>query len=98
MFSIEKASYRKERQDLFVCFSNQGALPASSFLNWTGHAAAAASGNNSVGLAIGGQFGTGTNLAPLPIWHRSQFGTGPIWHQEYKRVNLTPESIWHQEC
>ena len=36
---------------------------------------------------IGGQFGTGTNLAPESIWH-----------QEYKRVNLTPESIWHQEC
>ena len=52
MFSIEKASNRKERQDLFVCFSNQGALPASSFLNWTGHAAAAAGGNNSVGRAL----------------------------------------------
>ena len=39
---------------------------------------------------IGRQYGTGTNLAPLPIWHRSQFDTGPIWHQEYKRVNLTP--------
>ena len=41
------------------------------------------------------QFGTGSNLAPDPIWHRtnlaprvqkSQFGTGP---------NLAPESIWH---
>ena len=28
------------------------------------------------------------NLAPLPIWHRSQFDTGPIWHQECKRDNL----------
>ena len=41
------------------------------------------------------QFGTVPNLAPDPIWHRtnlaprvqkSQFGTGP---------NLAPESIWH---
>ena len=45
---------------------------------------------------IGGQFGTGPNLAPYPIWHRTQFGTGPIWHQECKRVNLAPESIWHR--
>ena len=24
------------------------------------------------------------------IWHRIQFGTGPIWQQECKRVNLAP--------
>ena len=47
---------------------------------------------------IGGQFGTRPNLAPDPIWHRTQFGTGPIWHQECKRVNLAPDPIWHQEC
>ena len=35
---------------------------------------------------IGGQFGTGPNLALAPIWHMSQFGTGPIWHQESKRL------------
>ena len=42
------------------------------------------------------------NLAPDPIWHRTQFGTksvvGSIWHQECKRVNLAPDPIWHQEC
>ena len=42
------------------------------------------------------------NLAPVPIWHRSQFGTKSvkrsIWHQECKRVNLAPVPIWHQEC
>ena len=32
-----------------------------------------------------GQFGTGTNLAPLPIWH-----------QECKGVNLTLAPIWHR--
>ena len=41
------------------------------------------------------------NLAPDPIWHRTQFGTksvvGSIWHQECKRVNLAPDPIWHQE-
>ena len=42
-----------------------------------------------------GQFGTGLNLAPNPIWHWTQFGTGPIWHQERKRVNLAPDPIWH---
>ena len=25
---------------------------------------------------VGGQFGTGPNLAPYPIWHQTQFGTG----------------------
>ena len=43
-------------------------------------------------------YGLEDNLAPASIWHRSQFGTGPIWHQEFKRVNLAPEPIWHQEC
>ena len=30
-------------------------------------------------------FGLGDNLAPRTIWHRGQFGTGTIWHQECKR-------------
>ena len=46
--------------------------------------------------------GLADNLAPDPIWHRTQFGTksvvGSIWHQECKRVNLAPDPIWHQEC
>ena len=45
-------SFCKMRHFLFVCSSNQGALPArvASFRNWTGHAAAAVA-NNSVGRA-----------------------------------------------
>ena len=48
-----------------------------------------------------GKIGLADNLAPDPIWHRTQFGTksvvGSIWHQECKRVNLAPDPIWHQE-
>ena len=51
---------------------------------------------------MGGGIGLADNLAPDPIWHRTQFGTksvvGSIWHQECKRVNLAPDPIWHQEC
>ena len=53
-------------------------------------------------LLLGGWVGVEDNLAPVPIWHRSQFGTKSvkrsIWHQECKRVNLAPVPIWHQEC
>ena len=38
----------------------------------------------------------GTKSVKESIWHRTQFGTGPIWHQECKRVNLAPDPIWHR--
>ena len=47
----DSSSVPSAEREFFVCSSNQGALPArvASFLNWTGHAAAAP--NNSLGRA-----------------------------------------------
>ena len=53
-------------------------------------------------LMIGGQFDTGTNLTPGPIWHqeckRDNLTPVPIWHRSQFDTKSVKRTIWHQEC